>query len=489
MDYDAAVLTLLSAPLTNDRSPRYMERALAAFHQGHHHAEPVTLLYAAFEDRVGLFVECADHLRELVTGPIAAHYPNCALEAVERLDDAPGWETWSADVTLTPELFPILRHAQFEDLLNGTFADPVSGILRAVTPTETLRCVVTLRLAPASRRRRKGALRALRLLDRDFFRHHHRLAEYYAEHSTRGRRWLVSWVLGILARQSSHPQRTVLDTTGSRVHDREDDLQAASGKIGGHLFETHIQLIVQAPPEAGALALDRLRQMAGALGAFTQSRLATFHARPVRRGKPRVPRGEGSLLSHEEIATLFHPPTLSVAAEHMQTMEFRELEPPPRFYAGKEAGAVTLGTRPLPRRRAPNRHGRGRPPSAPVRRGSDRSGKIYAALEPHPPGHARRPRAHRARRPRRPRERSPGAGPQTPHESTQLSSTRQRRTSSRLTRSRVPIRGGSTKSPRGSSPRSRSSMTPGVRDWKTCFAMRSSSPSNSRGRCSTCCSC
>src|SRR5438128_9744460 len=83
--------------------------------------------------------------------------------------------------------------------------------------------------------------------------------------------------------------------------------------------------------------------MAGASGTFTQSRLATFHVRRLRRGTaPRLFR-QGSLLSHEEVATLFHPPTATVAAEQMQTMEFRELEPPPSFLFGSEAGATTLG--------------------------------------------------------------------------------------------------------------------------------------------------
>ena len=105
-------------------------------------------------------------------------------------------------------------------------------------------------------------------------------------------------------------------------------MQEASDKIGGHLFETHIRLIAQAHPDRSRLAVGRLQQMAGAFGAFTQSRLATFHLRRVRRGWPTRPAGRGSLMSHEEIATLFHPPTATVAAERMQTSEFTELEPP-----------------------------------------------------------------------------------------------------------------------------------------------------------------
>src|SRR5436190_8994983 len=106
-----------------------MERALAALHQTHHQGAPVTLQYAAADGRVGLFLQCADPDDEFVTGPIAANYPNCTVATAPSVDGPPpGWKTWSAELRLAPEVFPILRHAQFEDLLNGTFADPITGI-------------------------------------------------------------------------------------------------------------------------------------------------------------------------------------------------------------------------------------------------------------------------------------------------------------------------------------------------------------------------
>jgi hypothetical protein len=321
-----------------------MERALAAIHQANCDAEPITFIYGTDEGRVGLFLRLADHLEELATGPIAANYPNCAVTTLERFDSAPTrWKTWFADLELTPELFPILRHAQFEDLLNGTFADPITAILRAIKPDDDVWCRIEIQIAPAGQRRRRRARRAIRLLDREFFRVHPRLAEYFAEHITQPRGWLLAWLLGILARQSPHPMRTTLDTSGSRLHDREEHLQAASDKIGGHLFQTHIRLIVHAAPDNARLAVDRLLQMAGAFGAFTQSRLATFRLGRVRRGSPPRMSGRGSLMSHEELATLFHPPTATVAAEQMQTNDFAELEPPAKFYSGAEPGAVTIG--------------------------------------------------------------------------------------------------------------------------------------------------
>lgn len=337
------MLRLLTVPVTNDRTPRYMERALAAIHQACPANATITLFYGALRGRVGLFVDYPKRIEPLVCGPITANYPDGEFTVVETDDPLPkNFATWSMTLHLTPELLPILRHAQFEDLLNRTFADPITSILKAVTPTDDVRASVAIRIARARPRRVRVARYAMRLLERDFFRRHYRLAEYFAERITRRRGRLIALLLGLLARQSSVPHHSALDTSAVRSHEREEDLQAASTKIGGHLFETQIELFAYAVPQHEHLARERLQQLAGAFGAFTQPRLASFHAGPVRRGHLPSTR-QGSLLSHEEIATLFHPPTATAAAERMNATEFRELEPPPVFHAGDEEGAVTLG--------------------------------------------------------------------------------------------------------------------------------------------------
>jgi hypothetical protein len=87
--------------------------------------------------KVGLFLRCADDLESLVMGPVIANYPSCSISNIEEERLPMHFQTWSAEIRLVPELFPILRHAQFEDLLNGNFSDPINGILRAVRPTIT----------------------------------------------------------------------------------------------------------------------------------------------------------------------------------------------------------------------------------------------------------------------------------------------------------------------------------------------------------------
>jgi hypothetical protein len=181
----------------------------------------------------------------------------------------------------------------------------------------------------------------VRRLDREFFRHRHRLAGYFARNYTRGHILGIAWLLGRLSLRTAASERRTLETTTSRVHEREEDLQAAADKVGSHLFETQIQLIVSAPAEERERAVERLQSLVGAFGAFTRSRLARFIASPVRRGTSlRCP---SFLLSHEELATIWHPPVASSGTEKLKTTAFTEFEAPAILPNLDELGAVTLG--------------------------------------------------------------------------------------------------------------------------------------------------
>lgn len=323
-----------------------MEKALAAIHQANHQGASVVFEYGSSQQRVGLFVQIPDELEQFVCEPITANYPQCSVTTAEPESsrDSVHQETWFAELTLVPELFPILRHGQFEDQLNRNFADPINGILRAIKPDEVTRCRVEIAVRPARHRRRHAAMKAVHRLDRPFFHHHHRMAAFYARHITRRITWPLAWIVGLLAvRADGHSNGNTLVTSTSRTHEREADLQAASDKLGGHLFEVHIRLSVTVPAGEHRRARDRLHAMAGAFGAFTRSRLAVFRLGSLHQGSLKPFRGRGFLLSHEELATLWHPPTATVLAEQMQTTEFTELEAPGKFYSGREKGAVVAG--------------------------------------------------------------------------------------------------------------------------------------------------
>jgi hypothetical protein len=320
-----------------------MEKALAAIHQADHHRQAFSLIFSSNAGKIGLFVNCSQRIQESIVGPITANYPQCTVSQVEHVEVDNGSDSWAVDLELVPELFPLLRHSQFEDQLNRNFADPVSSLLRAIRPDESLKCTVEIVCRPASHARCHAALRAVQRLEREFFKRHHRLARLYARNRTRGGWKWLAWGLGLLATQTLVHSHSTLETSPSRTHDREENLQAAAHKLGCHLFETQIRLIVRTTSGRRSDAVERLKLMEGALGPLTRAGLATFRATRIKHGADQFRQRPSFLLSHEELATLWHPPTATSAAEKMQHIEFVELEAPAEFQSEKEEGSVVLG--------------------------------------------------------------------------------------------------------------------------------------------------
>jgi hypothetical protein len=341
------MLKSIAAPATNDRSPRYCEKAIAAIHQAIVPGQTIIFEYGASQGRVGLFCRFSGELERVVLGPLVANYPRAKVEDVAEADDPNKCSTgkiqhWVAELQLEPEIFPILRHAQFEDLLCRSYADPTDSLLRAVCPSDDAQCLVEIVATPAKHRLCRRAKKAVALLDREFFRHHEILADYFARNILHPRQRWVAALLGLAARSSSRPSRDApMDVTGSRQHDREADLQAAADKIGGHLFSVSIRIHVWSKSEE--TARNRTQEIGGAFGSFTRSRLATFSVSPPRRIRRESSTHSTFILSHEELATLWHPPTANIGAEKMRVSAFTELEPPATFYSGEEDGAVTIG--------------------------------------------------------------------------------------------------------------------------------------------------
>ena len=325
------MLLALRVPAGNDRGPLYAEQALAALHQGNPQRLPVTLVLTRHQGQAGLFLRCPDSLRALVAGQLYAAYPTSDLDrlAEDAFAPPPGTCCWSLELTLHPDLFPIKRHAQFEDALARVTADPLTALLTTVSREQRhgFAAAVEISLKPTRHRHREKARRLLRRLTRPLFRRHERLGEWYL-HAARSHRLslrLLAVVLGRLGKKEHDPHgEAVLHVSSGRLHEREDRLQAAADKLGRLLFDATIRLTVQGPPQRAEEARQKLQEMAGAFGLFAGPGLAEFHATAAYR----LRRPRPFLLSSEEVASLWHPPTATVQAETLAIVESRELEPP-----------------------------------------------------------------------------------------------------------------------------------------------------------------
>lgn len=344
------MLFSLSVPADNDRGPQYMEQALAAIHQANPRRLPVELLFARHANTVALFCRVPPQLTAAVQTQLAAHYPTATITRLH--DDAlvatTGHSSWSAQVRLSPDLFPIRRYPQFDDPLNRNVSDPLTAIFAslAADPADRDSPSVVLTVRPARLGRVHGARRAVRRLNQPSFRSHPRLAHGYAVGCTSRSVFVrvLTRLLGLLCGGTADAVSAAhLTTTPARAHDREEDLQAASDKLARHLFEVDLRLAVSASPGAFRYAESRIQQMAGAFGQFTVPRMAKFRLSRVRTGVAK-PHSCGFLLSCEELATLWHPPTVTVRAPAMRVTESRELEPPADLPSPlREPDTATLG--------------------------------------------------------------------------------------------------------------------------------------------------
>ena len=348
--YSCGVLLSITAPSINDRGPRFMQGVFAALHQSLKSGEVLQLEYAAYQGEVGIFCRLPDHLSYRVTRLVESKYPNCQMNVIDpaaleppRVDRG---KTLSAELRLEPSLFPMLRFEQFEDLLERKLDDAIEILLGVIRPEEGIQSKIEIAITPATRRQHGLAKGAVKLLDHPFFRARFQLADRYARWITRPWLWMLVWPLRFRATRSDGRFESKTDTTAGRQGDRTDDLQAASDKIGGHLYHARIRLVVFAPHASLTAARDKLQTMYAAFGAFTISRLALFKLRSIRRGRLgslRPTPGHSFFLSHVELATLFHPATAGVDAERMARSPFTELQAPVNLASGEGEGGVMLG--------------------------------------------------------------------------------------------------------------------------------------------------
>ncbi len=320
------MLFQVSAVADNDRGPRYAEAVWNSLHEINRRRQWACLELGSQQGTVGLFVRLPPGLAVTFTHDFADAYPGCTLTALpDEVRKATG-QVWSAGLRLTPDVFLLKSHRQFEDLLHRELTDPLAGLLAALRARpkscDSARIALVIRPCRASWYRAAGKVVAR--IEQGF--RWHRLAHWYAKRSW-SQPWSVraiAWIVGRLARHSESP-REVAD---------------ARDKLSRHLFETHIVLSVSCARSDKTLARDALNQLAGAFGRFTSHRVAFELSKP-RCGIPK-PNGRGFLLSAEELATLWHLPTANVRTAKLQTAPFRELEPPIKLPAKEPEPGVTL---------------------------------------------------------------------------------------------------------------------------------------------------
>ena len=344
----------------NERGPLYMEPAIASLHSLKGKDQQVGLEVGSVEGKIALFIRASEGAAQLAESQLYAQYPDVDIERarIDPLALGEGEEAVSLDLLLTdPEVFPIKRHPQFDDLLTRVNVDSIAGITSTLSRYNIpgMRGHVQVIMKPIRGGYRRRAIRFLPLLTKGISSASQPYQRFFARvQLARGWKKYVYMPVSILmggfrawpgfskfgkgalslstgeVSHSSDPEEEEIRNASARSHDREDPVAASLDKVNRLLFLCNVRLTVICPKGQKAEALKKLTEMVGSFSQFSLPQSNAFKPGKVHENGAISHSFLGSpyILSTEEIATLWHLPTILVQTPNLDWVLSRKLEPP-----------------------------------------------------------------------------------------------------------------------------------------------------------------
>ena len=333
---------------------------MAALHSLKGGDQKVGLEIGNIDGKIALFVRASEGAVQLAESQLYAQYPDVDIEHIPEdpfvvADDE---EAVSLDLTLVdPEVFPIKRHPQFDDILTRVNVDPIAGITSTLSRFKVpgMRGHVQIVMKPIGGGFRRRAIRFLPLLTKGIASASQPYQRFFTRiQLARGWRRLVFLPVSILmggfrawpgfsklmkgapsmttgeATDSFDPEEEEIRNASSRSHDREDPVAAALDKVNRLLFLCNVRVTVVCPKGQKAAATQKLTEIAGSFQQFSLPQCNAFRpgnvcdVRKVDHSFTATP----YIFSAEEIATLWHLPTILVQTPNIDWVLSRKLEPP-----------------------------------------------------------------------------------------------------------------------------------------------------------------
>jgi len=334
-----------------------MESMIASLHAMKGRDAKVTLSIGVGRDRkIAFFVRAEERTVGLIESQIYAQYPDTDIErlTLDPFQAEEGEAVAYADLKLhAPEIFPIKRHPQFDDMLARVNIDPVAGISSALSryPIVGMRGSVQIILQPLGGSFRTRALCFLPLLQKGLPSLSRRYANFYTRIVlARGWKRVAFWPLSFLlggfraspllrkirastsefGEQSQEDEEREGERTAGRAHDREDTVSGAVDKMNRLLFTCNIRISVIAPKERSLEATHKVHEIVGSFRQFSLPHSNEFDQYPEKQ-EPQTPfnfQVPPFVLSTEEVATMWHMPTLLVQTPSIDWVLSKKLEPP-----------------------------------------------------------------------------------------------------------------------------------------------------------------
>ena len=295
-------------PTGNSRGPLSMESLLRSVHRSGV-GSPLRLLIHSYQGKVGLRVDVPSELKASFLQELQDSYPGTTVKRVESESVYNGSRMWKSQLRLRPDVLLIRTYGEFIDLADRReFSDPIAGLFAAVSTGRSgrIQCRVEFTIRPARNGRVPNAERIITRLEKGFTNQTLRRWFLFAATSHRSIERLLGNIIGRLTRTTPQSVERLCKT---------DD----------QLFTCEISLQVTAPKDALVVANGKLREIAGAFGRYSDGK-TSFKLERHRRS---LHLNRGFLLTPREVATLWHPLTVSGdTVSRVERPQFWEREPP-----------------------------------------------------------------------------------------------------------------------------------------------------------------
>ncbi|MDD5055786.1 MAG: type IV secretion system DNA-binding domain-containing protein [Candidatus Peribacteraceae bacterium] len=337
--------------------PLLIEPAIAALQSLRGKASLVSFEIGSFQNKICFFVRADASARSLIESQLYAQYPAIDIEEMDpkELEPSPGQSVSSVDLRLSrPEIYPIKRHPQFDDILSRQNVDTLAGITSTLVryPEAGMRGHIQIVFRPLKSSFRRRVIKFLPLLEKGFSKRFQWYAHLFARvHLSRGWRWWLLLPLNILMggfrawfsflpslsdatlspdlELAEDPSEERLKNS-RRSHENEDPFSAAADKANRLLFLCNVRVNVVTQTDRQDLAAQKLGEIVSSFRQFAlpdcnSFRIGTSYTSntlPV--GFSRQP----YMFSVEELATLWHFPNALVKTPNIDWVEFKKLEPP-----------------------------------------------------------------------------------------------------------------------------------------------------------------
>ena len=286
-----------------------------------------SLYYASLEGETQLLMELQRSQLNAAEKYLKAKYPDVETRRLDRqLLPIAGDGVWSRSLRLKPDIEPLILRKSYEDQMQRNFIDPASSLLQVVQdiPNKSVSSVIRLRISPATTWQRWRAKWILQRTSHPWWSTRTALRDQYA-HFANGRLWprLLTWPIAFMFRRVAATPSDTLD------------------KLNSTLSKTSIDLFAWGPADESSLARKQLDVMAGAFREFTHAGKTDFVPTKVRSG---IRTGPTSLLSVEDLASIWHLPTTTVHTPTLARPVIRQLPPPVNLPTAEQGrGAARVG--------------------------------------------------------------------------------------------------------------------------------------------------